>query len=58
MQKKKKREKKYLAFTMQVNNSNDTGCNYSRQQNYSSTCENTCEFSLFCLPDFIISCLL
>ena len=23
---------------------------YSRQQNYSSTCDNTCDFSLVCLP--------
>ena len=31
---------------------------YSQQQNNSSTCDNTCNFSLVCLPIFTISCLL
>ena len=30
---------------------------YSRQQNYSSTWDNTCDFSLVWCPYFIISCL-
>ena len=34
-----------------------TKLNYSRQQNYSSTCDNTYDFSLVWLSIFIISCL-
>ena len=30
---------------------------YSRQQNYSCTCDSTCDFSLVWLKTFIISCL-
>ena len=36
----------------------DARSKYSRQQNYSSTCDNTWDFSLVLLPNYIISCLL
>ena len=43
--------------TSEIEGTNDVlGVCYSRQQNYSSACDNICVFFLVCLRIFIISC--